>query len=64
MESNTITIVKNNGSVEIITKSSSYTTQKAINHLRRSVKKHSNNLDKAVNHLLLNNGGIIIWKKE
>ena len=63
-----ISIVKNNGFVEIITKTEMYTVKKALLCYARLYKKTvktniKKEVDKLIGNLLSNNGGLIDWKR-
>jgi hypothetical protein len=58
-----LTIVKNNGKVEILSRAEKFDIQKWKNEINRAIK-NTNNLDEAVQLLLKRNkGGNIIWEK-
>ena len=61
-----LSIVKNNGSVEILTKSSSFDKEKAINEFKRSYKKYvksgkDSEIDKAVNKFISKYTEGLLW---
>ena len=63
-----LSIVKNNGTVEIITKTDRYSIEKMKIAYGRAFKKFIKNgskeeVDKAIKFLLNKNGGIVEWKK-
>ncbi len=63
-----LSIVKNNGDVEILTKSSNYDSIKAKNILARNYKKYvktntAAEMDKAIQSFLKESGGILNWIK-
>lgn len=65
---NSFSIVKNNGSVEIITKTEKYNIEKMKVVYGRAYKKFVKNgskeeMDKAIDYILSKNGGLIEWKK-
>ena len=61
-------IVKNNGSVEVITKTNEYSLEKIKTVVGRAYKKIVKNgthkeMDEAIEYILSNNGGIVEWIK-
>ena len=65
----TLTIIKNNGSVEILTKSGIYENRKALIELKRCYKKFVNRgtdeeINKAISAFLKNNKGLFEWIKK
>lgn len=64
----TISIIKNNGNAEILSKSNVYNSQNAKTYLARAYKKIVKNgteeeITKALEYFLKHNGGNFIWKK-
>lgn len=64
----TLTIVKNNGAVEVLTKSEKYDKDTAMIELKRCYKKYvsqgmDSEIDKAINAFLKNSKGAFIWTK-
>lgn len=64
----TISIVKNNGNIEILSKSGVYDSQTAKNYFSRAYKKIVKNgkeqeITKAIQYFLEHNGGNFIWIK-
>lgn len=64
----TLTIVKNNGEVEFLTKSDKYNKNTALIELKRCYKKYvlqgtAYEIDKAITAFLKNNKEMFIWKK-
>ncbi len=67
-EIKTMSIVKNSGNVEIITKTPNYEKQRAITSYLRNLKKYAkiktkSNFDRAIEQTLSNEKVGIIWKK-
>ena len=65
----TLTIIKNNGSVEVLTKSGVYEKRKALIELKRCYKKFVNRdtdeeINKAISAFLKNNKGLFEWIKK
>lgn len=65
----TFSIAKNNGGVEILTKTKLYDAQFLLNDFKRQYKKYvktgsDSEKDKAVSTLLKRNGDMIIWNKK
>ena len=65
----TLTIVKNNGKVEILTKTSNYNKQTAIKEFKRQYKNtvktgNSSEIDKAVRKFLQSRKGGLEWTKK
>ncbi len=64
-----ISVVKNNGGIEVLTKSAEYDEQNTITHLKRAFKKYVNNdsdeeITKAIDYFLKHNGGNFVWIKK
>lgn len=64
-----ISVVKNNGGIEVLTKSTEYDEQNTITHLKRAYKKYVNNdsdeeITKAIDYFLKHNGGNFVWIKK
>ena len=62
----TLTIVKNNGGLETLTKARDYNKEASINELKRAFKKYVKNgtddeKDVAVSEFLKRNGGNLLW---
>lgn len=66
---NTLTVVKNNGDIEILTKLNSYDAQVAKIHLMRAYKRYvfdetnDGQINKAIQYFLNHNGGNFEWIK-
>ena len=64
----TLTIVKNNGSIEVLTKTSLYDKSTALTAYKRQFKKYvksnaDKEIDNAINHFLSSGKGGIQWLK-
>lgn len=64
-----ISVVNNNGGIEVLTKSTEYDEQNTITHLKRAYKKYVNNdsdeeITKAIDYFLKHNGGNFVWIKK
>ncbi len=62
----TISVVKHNGHVELISKTETFTVAKAKVALLRAIRHFTNNkinaeMDRAIRYFLLNNGGMLQW---
>ena len=67
-ELKTVTIVKHNGGVEVISKSDSYDKEAFKTEFRRNLKRYAKandtrGIDKAIKQTLLKNGGMVEWKE-
>ena len=61
-----LSIIKNNGNVEVISKTDSFTVDKMKTAYKRAFKKYveqgtNEEIDKAIEYMLKKNGGILKW---
>ena len=63
-----LSIIKNNGNVEVISKTELFTVKKMKTVYKRAFKKYvkqgtNEEIDKAIEYILKKNGGILEWVK-